>query len=351
MTVTIDQMRDKLLSLDTVRERLATTEPLTTYEFETGEAQFVLNGNISESPSTMRIGSKEFAIAPVATLEATSLCGLPKGYVQRTPVPYIEPQVNYWFKDGFKENKRYKALVVNDTVEALTRGTVVPFSNLELLDRAETEVRKQYGQDTEILVDPKFFHSLTHTHMRLILPHEGRTIQGTKVADDQWSVGIQIKNSQTALESTSIEGYLFRWWCTNGAIDTRESSGVWSRRSGGQGDEVYDWAKTAVDEILGGFEQALDDVQHMVHVPIEGEVNQALRDVFEQYKVPVAERQYIIDEMVESDDLSMYGLMQAITSAANHDGVSPGHVDQLMRIGGDLPRATASRCGSCHRLM
>lgn len=351
MSVTLDEMRDSLISVDEVRQRLATTEPVSSHEFVTGEASFTVNADVANQPSTVRFGNKEFAIAPTAMLEATSLCGLPKGYVSRTPVTLIEPQVNYWFQNGFKENKAWKALVVGDTVEALTRGTVQPFSNLALLDQVVAGIQNRFGSDVEILADYKFHHTLAGTHLRLIVPSQGRVIQDTGVDDDQWSIGIQMKNSQTALEATSVEGYLFRWWCTNGAISTRNESGVWSRRSGGQGDEVYEWMRSAVDEILGGFESALDDVQHMVHVPIEGEVNAALRDVFDTYKVPVAERAAIIEHMVESDDLTMYGLMQAITQVANSESVSPGHVDQLMRIGGDLPRATAERCGACHRLM
>jgi len=143
---------------------------------------------------------------------------------------------------------------------------------------------------------------------------------------------------------------LFRWWCTNGAIDTAASSGVWNRRQG-QGEDVYDWARMAVDDVLGGLEHSLDAVQNLVDVTLEGEVNETLRDIFQQYRVPAGEREAIIRQLVESDQLTMYAVMQAITQVANRHDMNPLHAEHLMRVGGDIPHVANDRCGSCRRIL
>src|SRR5512139_764885 len=110
---------------------------------------------------------------------------------------------------------------------------------------------------------------------------------------------------------TSVEGYLFRWWCTNGAIDELSTSGSWSRRSGGQGEDVYGWARESVDEVLGGLEHTLDKVQALADIPLVGEVGDVLREIFQEYRVPGALRQSVIEYMANTPNLTMYEVMQA----------------------------------------
>ena len=352
MSITQD-MLSKLHTLDEAKETLSTTEPVTSVEFEAESGnKFDLPAGFTSNNSTVKLGNTTYEVSPDALLSMAAFCGLPKSYVLRTPADLIEPQLNYWFQRGL-DDKSFKALAVGgDTIQAVTRGTITPFSNLQLLEKAEESLKHNFGSDVEILVDEKFSHSLTGTWLRLVVPSEQKDIQGSPVNGDTWSLGLQIKNSQTGQGGTAIDGYLFRWWCSNGAIVTDASAGVWSRRSSGQSEEdVYEWARGAVDEILGGLSGAFDQVQHMVHVSLDGEVQDSLRDIFDRYRVPMRLRNPVIDEMVESDDLTMYGVMNAVTAAANAAGLPESHVEQLMRVGGDLPRVSEARCTSCHRIM
>jgi hypothetical protein len=41
----------------------------------------------------------------------------------------------------------------------------------------------------------------------------------------------------------------------------------------------------------------------------------------------------------------------AVTRVANEVGMEPSHVENLLRLGGDLPHAATSRCDACRRLM
>jgi hypothetical protein len=357
-------LKDKLISLDTLRESLSATEPISTVGFPTGESvkfrvQPAWNHEVEKKQGSdaldvsVRVGQQEFQLTRDALFEATSLMGMPKGYAQKCPAKLLEPQLNYWYQGGLGQ-KDLKLITSAGRAAAITKASLAAFSNIELLDRALQGIYAQYGEGVEVLADYKFEHSLKRTRFRLIVPDHVRRIASARDSDDapdNWSMGLQVKNSITGVDKTAVQGYLFAWWCTNGAIDTFADSGEWSRRSGGQSEEeVYAWAREAVDDVLGGLEHSLDKVQSLTDIEVEGEASDVLRDVFEQYRIPTSERRAIIDNMVNSTSLTMYDVMQAVTAAANGQDMTPAHAELLMQVGGDLPHAAHQRCDSCHRL-
>lgn len=364
MSITITDVQDKLLTLDQVRERLSVTEPLATYEFGSEdrvafrlEPDFnhglkALPGNLP-IPGYISLGQTELQLTRDALYEAASEAKLVKGFVQTAPADILAEVLNWYYNSG-AEGKEFKILgIQGDKAAAITRGAVQPYSNLRLLETTLDGIEAKYGQG-QVFADYKFVHDLQRTHMRLIIPEYVRTIQNTGTDNDTWSVGVQVKNSLTGLEQTEINGYLFRYWCTNGAIDTRNNSNaIWSRRGSAGRDEeaVFEWARDAVDEVLGGLEGSLDLVQQMTEIDIQGTAVEALRDVFTTYRIPQAHRNRILGNMVNEDNLTMYSLMQAVTEAANADNLSAADVDRLMRAGGDLPEIANDRCDSCHRFM
>lgn len=365
-TIVADDMRQKLLTLDTVREKLSATEPLSSHHLEPEKTHFVLKSDWAHALES-KVGiepvdawisitsngtSHDYQLTKDAIQAATSVCGLNTAYVSRTPSSLIEPQLNYWFREGFQHQKKaFKLLAIGGAVgAAITKETINPFSNLRLLEETLDGIEKQYGTK-DVLVDYKFQHSLRKTVMRLVVPEKNRMLKNTGTQDDLWSTGIQIKNSLTGEGQTEINGYLFRWWCTNGCTDTATESGIWSRRSASTGDDVYEWARTSVDDILGGLEGSLDAVQSLTDIPIEGEANEVLKDVFTQYRVPQATRDRILANMVEASELTMYSLLNAVTQVANGDDIDPKHASSLMSIGGELSHRAHERCNGCHRLL
>ncbi len=368
MPITADSMRESLVPLDTVREALAATEPLGTHTFSLDEAILFdvasgwnhgIDGRPGNDtvPAAVYFGrtlSTEYQLTKDAVFEAAQIAGLRPSTAERLPGPLLSDHLNFWFRTAHagkaKTPKEYQLLTTGGIGAAITKASVNPFSNLALLDRALAGIEARYGTG-EVLADYKFTHTLKRTHLRLIVPEHRRVIERTGTDNDEWSVGLQIKNSLIGDDRTSIDGYLFRWWCTNGAIDTKATSGVWKRRNTGGEAEVYEWARAAVDDILGGLESTLDSVQSMVDIPIDGDAHTVLRDVFEHYRVPVPERARIIDELLAAGQLTMYALMQAITTVANTADLDPSHVEALMRVGGDLPHTAHERCTGCQRLI
>lgn len=358
MSITIADVREKLITLDDVRERLAHTEPFVAHEFGSEdhvgfklEPDFnhgldALPGNLP-IPAFISLGQTELQLTRDALYEIGAEAKMSKGFMNTYSHDRVAEDLNWYFLNGI-QGKSFKVLGVrNNTAAAFARASVQPYSNLRLLETILEGIEAKYGAG-EVLADYKFTHDLQRTHMRLIIPEYVRTIENTGTENDTWSVGVQLKNSLIGLEQTEINGYLFRYWCTNGAIDTRNNSNaVWSRRGkiGQDEDAVFEWARDAVDEVLGGFEESLDAVQAMTELSIEGSAREALNDVFSEFKLPKTHRDRIISNMINEDTLTAYSLMQAVTEAANADGLKPVDVDRLLQIGGELPAYVADgRC-------
>lgn len=366
--INVDEMRDKLMSVTTLKEKLEPTEHLAEYEFQTvaDEANHVTfefpNGWQEEikdksvdpmtiSSATVNLNGHEFSLTKGAALKATSLIGLEQAYVLNTPGELIAPQVNWHYQHGGNKKKDMKLLASNDNGIAFVRGSIHPFSNVELIDAVLEGIQDKYGTD-DVLVDYKFNHDLDKTNMRLVVPtrsHNVTSARTEQAGNDPWSVGIEIKNSVTGQSSLELSGYLFAWWCTNGCTFNHVASGKYRRKPSLSPQDAYEWARYSVDEVLGDLEHEFDSIDSLTQVPLEGELNDTLGNMFERFRIPVETRQTVMANLVESDDLSAYGLMNAITAAANDEEMSPAAVGSLLNAGGQVAHVMGERCEVCHR--
>jgi hypothetical protein len=367
--VDIEEMRSKLLTLDDVRERLATTEPLSDRVFEAPHAQVRLEDGWSAGEDTalanawLRISdpeaeSAEYRLTTQAALEVGAFCRLPRELQKDAPVDLVQTWVNRILTENLARYKQVKLLVRpgEDIGTALTNHTIQPYSNLRFLEIMLDGIADAYGAEagSEVLADYKFHHDLERTNLRLIVPGTQRFITGTRVADDTWSAGIQFRNSLAGIEQTAVEGYLFRWWCTNGCTDTLAQVPALSRRSTPTPEDAYEWARESVDEILGQLEGSFDAVQSTTAIPVApDQVAATVRDLFAEHGVPSRQRERIISELADvGEDMTVYDVMNAVTVVANADGVSPDATEQLLRLGGHIAHAASSdRCNECRRIL
>lgn len=372
-SVDIEEMKPKLLTLDTVRERLATTEPLSDVVFEAPQAQVRLEEGWASGDDETALTSAwlqiksatpggegpatpvEYQLTRQAALEVGAFARLPRELQKSAPPDLVQTFANRMLSENLARFKEIKLLVKPGTGigTALTNHTIQPFSNLQFLDILLAGIANKYGEG-EVLADYKFTHDLERTNLRLIVPGAQRLISGTRVADDTWSAGVQFRNSLTGTEPTAIEGYLFRWWCTNGCTDTLAQIGALNRRQSPSPEEAYEWAAESVEQILGGLEGSFDAVQETAQVPVEpDQVAAVMRDMFSEHQVPARSRERIITELAEvGENMMVYDVLNAVTVTANADGVSPDATEALLRLGGHLAHAAGGdRCGSCHRIL
>lgn len=350
-TVTASEMQDKLLTLDQIKHELGKTEPLTsTLITDETKVRFHLSEDWAagldtksgreQVEVTIEVDGTEQPLTKDAVLQAASNIGLQKAYAKKTPARYIEDQLNYWYSSAGLGDTQFSSLAVKGVVNSFAKASITPFSNLQLLENVEQSIREKYGYDTTILGDYKFENTIDATNIRLVIPEQDRVIEGTGTNDDRWSAGIHLSNSLTGRKQTAIEAYLFRWWCTNGCTENLDEVGLWNRRLNGQEEaDVWDWARTAVDEVLGGMETRFEQVQNLTRLDVTGNIVDVTQEVFNTYRIPVAQRASVIDALSTTENLTMYGVMQAITQAANDPELSEDRRDRMMRIGGKIPAA------------
>ena len=353
-TVAVDEMRDKLLPLDDAYSVLEQTEPLhreiissdSSVSFNVAEHwndDIASLGLTEPVQAFMTVDGVERQMTLGGLLSAGVQFGAPNSYVRSLPGTVIANLLDFHYGDGMG-SKQFGMLAVHENVAAFNRPTLSAFSNLEIMDRVVEGIQGAYGPDVEILADYKINNNLDQTDIRLIIPDSERTIAGTTMNDvpergtDSWSAGIHIANSLNGSSQTSIEAYMFRWWCTNGCTTENAEVGTWSRKSNGQDpDSVYEWAREAVDEVLGGMENRFNDIQSLTNKVVASSVTaDVLREIFAVYRVPVAQQDYVRDHLLRANEITMYTIMAAITEAANQFNLSNKNRDKLMRIGGNI---------------
>jgi len=358
----------QLLTLDAARDKLRDTEPLNQHTFQLGDGvEFQLGSGwalgADGAPADAYLvtpGGVRYQLTKQAMMEAAAFPGIPRKYGQRLRPSNLQDDVNWHYQHGMGEGE-FKILAQDREGQdplalAMCRGTIQPFSNLELLDSVIAGAQEHLGKAAdEVLVDAKFNHDLERTNLRLVFPGASRVITGTRVPDDAWSTGIQFQNSQIGIKQTRVDGYLFRYWCTNGCTDTLATAGALKRRSVSDPDQAYEWARRSVEEVLGGLEHTLDAVQALTEASLgQGEVVRVLSDLYARHHVPVAQQNIITGAVADlTGNITMYDIMQEITRTANRQDLSPRVIAGLMSLGGHVTHGSA-RCNSdapCGRLL
>lgn len=354
MTVTLDQMKSKLLTEDQIMTELGKTEPLSVEHISNEtKVKFSLAPDWAEGidalhvESTldgvqMRVNGVERQITKGALFQAAAKFGLTAPYIKKLPARLTQGLLDYHYSGGMGQTEM-SMFTVHDRISAFTRPTLTPFSNIQLAEKVIEGIRKNHGSDLPIFADYKHLNTLAETNVRFIVPTTDREITGGGMSDvpsgedDTWLAGIHLRNSAVGKGQTSLEAYLFRWWCTNGATTTLNDVGVWSRRVNGQQDDVYEWAREQVDEILGGMEARFDEVQALTRLSVAVNTGDVLREIFSRYEVPVSQRDTIQGRLLETENPTMYAIMNEITRVANEDDMEDKRRDRLMRIGGAIP--------------
>lgn len=361
MTVTSSDLEKKLITVGGALDILSMTEPLDSVEFKPNGVDHVefsfpdgWNLNMAEkdgtwpTTATVNLHGDTYGLTKDAALQATSLIGITRQYAMKTPGPMMAEHLNYWM--SHIPTKSFKLLHSEGTGMAFTKGSVVPVSNVKLFNQLVHYLAELYDTQ-DLLIDYKFHHDLRFTKYRIIVGDVSKMVdKGPDKDPDRWSFGLDVQNSLTAEAALQIRGYLFSWVCTNGATSTHASSGAFSRKGDPSEADALQWVADAMDEVVSGLDHEFDSVAALTKINMEGEINAALREIFEKYRVPAKVRQDVLNALYASEDLTMYGVLAAITEAANNPQLSHQDVSRLLEIGGDLPGQVTGRCKSCHRL-
>lgn len=371
--ITLNDVQDKLLSLDEAREAIAPLETMGEAEFSMGDGsiRFELpdgwNTELDNRDGTevtdakVVIDDEEYALTKDAALAASSLVGLSRRCMSVTPGHLAEPYMNYWYaqEGGYQAWSKNLKLIhrpedTGGVGVAFCRSAMTAFSMTRILDETVESIQRRYGANTPIYVDKRMEVSIRGVRMRLLVPETERSMKSKYASDegnDPWSAGVAIQSSLTGDLPLQASGFMLRYVCTNGATTEHSASATHRRKRSEELEEVYQWVGAEVDHILESVEDELLGVDALNSIKFSaGDLPETMAQIFTQFRVPVSAREQITSEMIESEDISAYGLMQAVTQSANDASLSHAEIARLWSVGGSIPHVLSGRCPQCHRL-
>jgi hypothetical protein len=327
----------KLLTREQVSATLAPTEQLEFITLKPGQENKVVFSGEKDHP-ILEIGDRQLQMDDKALTSVASSIGLQKGYVKKSPMHVLLPALNYWYGEGL--NQPIRAIVSDDVLLRTTTDRVksLPVSNERLLVAAENVI----GKDN-VAGYHKISSTLDFTTMSLVTNKSFQPIN-----KDTLFGGVQIRNSILGKKTVEVSPYIFRQWCTNGAISS-ESVGRYTRKRRGGGDDIDDW----MTEIIGSASNALDReferIRHLTTVSVTGHLGEVLDGIQKDHSIPKNTMNDIRDEATSSNAQTMYDVWNAITRVATHsDSMTPLSAIKLQGIAGHVTKQNEF-CTSCYR--
>lgn len=295
-------------------------------------------------------GDTSFLIGTTAHEQIATRLEIPHRYYDRmlASAPSLLAQnVNHWFTTN--EDRRFLVRALDGRVRALLSDRYRPLDNFDLATTVLTRLQK-----TETRVE-----SCELTEKRLYIKAVTPRITADIKVGDTVQAGLIVTNSEIGLGAVKIEPMIFRLICANGAI---VNTLAMRRHHVGRraleftdADQYYrDETRLADDRAfwmkVGDMVDAMADATMFASIVSrwqEAATQKITKDPVEVVEVTAKkfglyedERANVLTHLIQGHDLSAYGLMNAVTRAAQ-DAESYDRGTDLERIGPailELPR-------------
>lgn len=365
-----------MLTVSEARGRLAETEPIdgTTFWTRTEGIEVVYGKGWTEVEMTEAApvwvtlpDGQVFQMTRQAARQLGSTAKVNQRYQEFIPPERLSDLVTWALREGLAESE-LKLLTAGEG-ESVTgapvplavgqcRATIVPFSNVRLLDIVLLSIRAKFGHAAAdgALVDYKFFHDREHTSFRVVVPAVQQVVTGTGTDDDAWCYGIEVSNSQVGLKQTILSGYMLRLATTAGVTDVEHAAGGFNRR-GSNPDDVYGWAAESAQEILDGPDDAFRGLQVLTETEVDGDYSRVLDQLWRERPVAKDLKLRIISAVEgQPREPTMHDLAHAAAEAANLDGATWREVRSLHDLAGHIVHQGGGMCrgqlpNGCRRLL
>lgn len=364
MTATMEETAVELMTIEAFLKILNATESMSSVTIPmdgtAGPVVFTLppgwNVGLSDkdpqetTDATLQYADTNYVMTKEAILGTAHSFGLNPAYVTKTPGVLISSHLNYWATHS--PDVALKFLVKDDKMLAVTKDSIKPFSNVELLETALEQVYDMFGiedADTGIMVDVKSFHDLHTTNIRLVIPSITYSTELKDGKVEQWSPGIQIRNSLTGKFALSVSSYLYSW-TTNSGVVMPSTEGRYNRKFNGQEmTDVLQWTEDACKHVLEVIDHEAEILSVLAIDDLQDAVGKVLADIFKTYKIPLKVRGDVMDYIIQTEDQTYYGVVNAVSQTANNAGLPEQFVTNVLEAAGEIAAHAHERCGSCKR--
>lgn len=267
------------------------------------------------------------AIKPLAHGQIAEAVGIPKPYYDRmlAEAPQLlADNVNTWF---IRKPQRRLVRTLDNSVRAMLSDSYRP---LDSYDLAEAVLPKLQEMGARVI-------SCDVTDRRFYLKAVTDRIDGLVKVGDAMQAGIAVSNSETGHGSLRVEALDFRLVCSNGLISEQAVRKAHLGRSGGNLDAIEDAREFFRDETreaddrafflkvrdaVGSmfnqerFEKRLDKYREASTLMIEADPVKVVEVVAKRLTLNKTEETSVLQHLIRGGDLSMWGLVNAITRTA-----------------------------------
>jgi len=223
--------------------------------------------------------------------------------------------------------------------------------NLEILTRLLPVIQQlpavNWDQSSLQVTEDRMYLQLVDTSKPKVIK------SGHTRVDDVLQRGVVITNSEVGLGSFVVQPLVFRQVCSNGLVITEYAQRRFHVGGRNSGDAGIVWQsdtqkarnETTILEMRDLMTMAMSDeflnkiaarAQDAADLPIKGnQLEPAVKNVTERFRLNGDERDAMFNHLVEGGDLSLWGLVNSITRAAQ-DVESYDRSVELQAIGGNI---------------
>jgi len=329
-----------LLTKDELLTQAAPFEEVEPIDIHLGEkVKFVQ----AEDEILLDYNRKEIQLEPTAIESLTSRIGMPRTYLKKIPREQIPtlvlPHLNFWYGEQFTE-QTMRLLSINDRaimVSPRTNNRYVKIS--EIVDAIE----RQLGKENVVGYHKPWLHSWENIEFSVVTPKTAE-VKG----NDLMNAGIRIHHNLLGTGPSRLTAYMFRQWCSNGAI-TMDDIDTWSSRNNEEDFSL--WIQKSTREAGTAFDKEIGRLKKLSEIPTDGNSADILTGVLEGSSVPqnlqTEVRNIFIDENVET----LYDVYNVLTRIGTHSEYFNEHPNArglLERVGANLS-LHSEFCPTCHR--
>ena len=332
------------LNLITREQLVATLEPtegLTHKDVDLGsdkavEFQEVMTGQ----PARINILGEEHQLTDTGLQQSATCIGIPASYSKKCPYHMLREHLNYWCG---VPGQKMRFFLRDGKVVGAYKNRPDYYSNMMLHDNIIAGI-----DGPEVLGYHQVSTDLDYSRFCVVL---GETFE-PKTGDTLYG-GISVQNSIFGSKALEVTPYIFRQWCSNGAI-TSESLSKWSRRSNNN-DDIALWAQTAANRSVKELKCEFNRIRQLTEVGVVGQLDSTLKSIFRKFGIPTRTQGIIRDEVSKQNDgmgaQTMYDIYNAVTAVGTHNqALSQASVRDLQLVAGEITKDYAM-CEACHQVI
>ena len=326
----------KLLDRSEVTATLAPTENLEFTDLKPGDNLEVRFHGSKDSP-VVDLGGRELRIIPTALQSVAKCCGLPGKFTASCPSDLLFPIFDYNFGEGMKKPSR--AITRGDQLISMTADRVRTqvVGNERLLQLAEEKIGREH-----IVGYHQVYTDLKHSTMAIVTDQNFEPVR-----EDTLFGGIKIQNSIMGQDTIEVSPYVFRQWCSNGAI-TEKSLGRYTRK---KRDNLDNWFHEIIEGASSELDKEFERIRHLPGISVKGHIAEVVNGIAHDKRVSQKITKKVLDEAIESKSETMYDIYNAFTKIASHNtDLSPLAANRLQHVAGIISKEHEI-CETCHRIL